>query len=168
MISQPPRKLTEKDDRNQLSCGKPDLDEWFRKFALSAQQSDQSTTYVLLDDADQIVGYYSIAMGAIAPESATERARQGMGKYQIPAIILTRLAVDRSYQGQGIGKSLLRDCVIRSLSISDEIGTRLLLTHPIDPEASDFYLKNGFSPSAVDSSQLMILMKDLRKTATQL
>jgi uncharacterized protein (DUF1778 family) len=73
-----------------------------------------------------------------------------------------RWAVDRRYQGQGIGKSLLQDAIRRSLLAADVIGFRALLVHAIDQAAADRYLKYGFKESPPDQLHLMILVKDLR------
>ena len=102
-------------------------------------------------------------MGSISQVEAIERVRKGTDRHPIPVILLTRLAVDQKFQGQGIGRALLRDAVIRGINISQEVAFRAIITHPIDNEAADFYMKFGFEQSPISSGQLMILVKDVHK-----
>jgi hypothetical protein len=47
---------------------------------------------------------------------------------------------------------------------ADIVGVRALLIHAKDQEAREWYLgKADFDESPIDSLQLMLLMKDLRK-----
>ena len=61
----------------------------------------------------------------------------------MPVAILGRLAVDRAYQGRGIGPALLRDAFLRLAAASRVIGIRAVLVHAIDDEARAFYLKHA-------------------------
>lgn len=59
-------------------------------------------------------------------------------------ILLGMLGVDRRFQGEGLGRKLLHDAVIRSLNISSELGARALIVDPVDSAAARFYESNGF------------------------
>ena len=63
---------------------------------------------------------------------------------QIPAVILGRLAIDKKWQGEGLGKALLNDAVQRSARAAQEISARLLIVHAISAQAEAFYLRHGF------------------------
>jgi GNAT superfamily N-acetyltransferase len=62
---------------------------------------------------------------------------------QIPAVILARLAVDKDWQGQGLGSALFQDAVERTLLVSQSIAARLLIVHAISPNAEAFYQQHG-------------------------
>ena len=159
----PPILLTPDLDLSQFTCGKPAFDEWVKKYALQAGSSGSANTFILRNEREALVGYYSISMGSISQVEAIEGVRKGTGRYPIPVILLARLAVDQKFQGQGIGRALLRDAVIRGVNISQEVAFRAIITHPIDNEAVDFYMKFGFEQSPISSGPLMILVKDVRK-----
>jgi GNAT superfamily N-acetyltransferase len=74
---------------------------------------------------------------------------------------LARLAADRSEQGTGLGKALLKDALHRCRQASNEIGARAVLVHAIDEDAKSFYRHFGFEDCAVDDLHLMLLMKDI-------
>jgi predicted N-acetyltransferase YhbS len=85
-----------------------------------------------------------------------------MGQYPIPVVILARLAVTSSAQGQGIGSGLLQDTIRRSLMIAEHAGIRAVLTHPIDDGAVRFYQRFGFIASPSGDQQLLLLLKDAK------
>ena len=66
-------------------------------------------------------------------------------------------------KGRGIGKSLLRDAMLRTLQAADIAGIRALAVHAKDEAARDFYEKFDFIPSPTDPLHLFVLLKDVRR-----
>jgi GNAT superfamily N-acetyltransferase len=155
--------LEKKDDVRRFDCGKPSLNEWLKKYAWINQQSGTSVTYVVLNYG-RVVAYYSLATGSLTPSDATERVAKGIGNFPVPILLLARLAVDKSFHGQGLGYSLLQDVFTRTVGVAEEVGIRTLVVDALDEEAKRFYEKFGFAPSPVDDMRLMLLMKDIRKS----
>src|SRR5512137_516087 len=102
-----PEKLSPHHDLSQFQCGEPALDDWLRRRALQNEESGASRTYVL-GIGNRVVGYYALAVGAVAHIDAPGRVRRNMPD-PVPLIVIGRLAVDRMVQGQAIGPALLRD-----------------------------------------------------------
>ena len=145
-----------------FDCGKPGLNDWLVRHARQSQTTGSTKTYVVVD-GERVAGYYSLTVGQIDTLEASERVRRGMGAYPIPVVILARMAVARQDQGRGIGVGMLQDAIRRTLAIAEQAGVRALLTHPINDEASHFYLRFGFEASPVRKLQLLLLLKDARK-----
>lgn len=145
----------------RFDCGKPALNDWLVRHARQAQSSGSSRTFVV-SDGDEIVGYFSLAVGQVNSIEAPMRIRKGMGQYPIPVVLLARLAVSLHHQGRGIGRGLLQEAVRRTLVIAEHAGIHALLVHPIDKDASRFYLRFGFIPSPLREKQLLLLLKDAR------
>lgn len=145
-----------------FDCGKPSLDDWLVRHARQAQASGSARTYVVCD-GPRVAAYYSLTVGQIDTLDAPDRIRKGMGAYPIPVVILARMAVSRQDQGRGIGAGLLQDAIRRTLVIAEQAGVRALLTHPIDEEASRFYLRFGFEASPAREQQLLLLLKEARR-----
>lgn len=145
-----------------FDCGKASLDDWLIRHARQAQASGSAKTFVVADGL-RVAGYFSLTVGQVDSVEAPARIRKGMGQYPIPVVLLARLAVDRAYQGQGIGIGMLQDAIRRTLVIAVQAGIRALLTHPIDAEADAFYQRFGFVPSPVREGQLLLLLKDARR-----
>lgn len=81
---------------------------------------------------------------------------KGLGRYDIPVMLLARLAVDRHEQGRGLGKALLKDAILRTMQAAEIAGLKLLLVHAKDEPAADFYRKHGFE-SVVDDPLMLFL-----------
>jgi predicted N-acetyltransferase YhbS len=84
-----------------------------------------------------------------------------LANHPVPVILLARLAVDRSEQGQGLGKGLLKDALRRVVQAADLIGCRALLVHAKDDAAKAFYERFGFVPSPTHPLHLFLLVKDI-------
>jgi GNAT superfamily N-acetyltransferase len=139
-----------------FDSGRPALDTWLMRHARQAQASGSAKTFIV-GDGEHVAGYYSLTVGQVDTTEAPLRVSKGMGRYPIPVVILARLAVSKSYQGQGIGTSMLRDAIRRTLAISGQAGIRALLTHSIDDEAARFYQRFGFIPSPLREQQWLLL-----------
>ncbi|HKP94200.1 MAG TPA: GNAT family N-acetyltransferase [Fibrobacteria bacterium] len=147
-----------------FDCGKQTLNDWLIRYALQAQGSGSAKTFIVTD-GKRVAGYFSLTVGQVDVLDAPTRLRQGMGRYPIPVVILARMAVSLKDQGRGIGIGMLQDAIRRTLLISEQAGIRALLTHPLDAEAERFYTRFGFIPSPLRERQLLLLLKDARKTA---
>jgi predicted N-acetyltransferase YhbS len=110
-------------------------------------------------DADVVVGYYTLAAASIEHADAPSALRRNMPD-PIPAVLLARLAVDHRYQGRGLGAFLLRDALLRTLNVAENIGARAMLCHAVDDAAFQFYLRHGFRESP---TQALMALLDLSK-----
>lgn len=146
-----------------FDCGKPPLNDFLIKYALSNQTSGGARTYVLAC-GERVIGYYSLAPASVSPDDAPARVVKGQGRYPVPVILMARFAVDRSQQGRGLGKALFRDALRRALAGADAIGGRAFLVHAKDEEARAFYLKFGMEPSPTNPLHLLLLFKDIRQS----
>jgi len=146
-----------------FDCGNKVLNDWLIHHARQAQSSGSARTFVVTE-AEQVVGYFSLTVGQVDLVTAPERIGKGIGRYPIPVVILARLAVSRSVQKRGIGRGLLQDAVRRTLIIAEQAGIRAMLTHPMDDNAASFYQRFGFIPSPLREQQLLLLLKDARRS----
>lgn len=138
-----------------FSCGEVSLDHWLQKRALSNQFGGASRTYVSVDQAQKVIGYYALAAGAVSHQIATSRIKRNMPD-PVPVLILGRLAVDIRAQGMKLGAALLQDAVRRTMQVSQEIGVRALLVHALNDSAKQFYSRFGFMPSPVHPMTMLL------------
>lgn len=160
--------LSAEHDTSDFDCGSDAQTGWLRRFAHQAQQAGTSRVFVVCPaDAQRVVAYYALAAGSVEVEAAPERLRKGAGRHPIPVVILTRLGVDLSAQGQGLGLALVMDALRRVERAADTIGIRALLIHAESDVARAFYLHLAeFDQSPTDPLHLILLMKDLRRAVS--
>lgn len=140
--------------------GEATLDAWLKQRALPNQDSGATRTYVTCDGA-KVVGYYALASGVVAVRNATGRFRRNMPD-PVPAILLARLAVDQTWQGQRLGRALAQDAGRRVVQAASLVGVRGFLVRALSPSAKTFYERLGFRESPLDGMLLMATVADLR------
>ena len=145
-----------------FDCGYAELNRYLVRYAWQNQQAGAAQTYVGIVD-QVIVGYHTLAVGHVTLEHAPERLSKGLAKHPVPIMLLARLATDHRWQGQGIGKALLRDAMQRTLQAADIAGIRALAVHAKDEAARRFYEHFDFVPSPTDPLHLFVLLKDVRR-----
>lgn len=153
--------LTSDHDRRHFECGVHELDYWFRRHARPATTQDDSRTYVALDETNTVVGFHALAYGSVERRTAPDWAQTG-AKYPVPVLILARLAVSSTAQGNGVGKLLLRDAIDRCVHAADIAGLAALLVHAKDDDAAKFYAHHGFHPSPTDPLHLFVTLNEIR------
>jgi GNAT superfamily N-acetyltransferase len=148
-----------------FDCGVAALNIYLQRYALQNNLAGAARTYVAtLEDGKTVVGYYSLAAGAVERGAAPERVAKGLARHPVPVVLLARLAVHRDYQNQRLGQGLLKDALVRSLAGAQAIGIRAVLVHAKDEAAARFYAKFGFQPSPTDPNHLFLLIKDIKKS----
>lgn len=63
--------------------------------------------------------------------------------------------------GHGIATGLLKDALLRSLQISQQVGCRAVLVHALDEEAAAFYAAYGFTPFPAGGGTFFMAIKSI-------
>lgn len=145
-----------------VDCGREELNQFLIRYAWANQQANASQTYVALVE-NAVVGFYTLTVGAAAFEGAPERLAKGLARHPIPIMLLARLGADKRWQGQGVGKGLLRDALQRTLQAAEIAGIRAFVVHAKDEQAKHFYERFNFIPSPTDPMHLFLLLKDVKR-----
>ncbi len=155
-----PEPLSDGHQIDPFDSGEPVLDDWLRRRSRANQVSGASRTYVACE-GKRVVAYNALASGAIAQAGVPGKFGRNTPE-PIPVVVLARMAVDRSYQGRGLGRALFRDAARRVSHAADTIGIRGMVVHAISEEARKFYLALGFEPSSAEAMTLVVTRRDLR------
>jgi len=140
--------------RNQFSSGDPILDSYIKKQAKQDIKRRISHVYIASakttnqEDQQQnpILGFYTLSTSSINLAQLPPDKANKLPKHTIPAALIGRIAVNHSFQDQGIGRHLLADAVKRTLAVSQQIGIYALVVDAIDTNAYHFYQTYGFKP----------------------
>ena len=136
-------------DRATFSCGVESLDRYLKQQAGQDLRRRLAAVFVLVDTAQPdpaaVIGYYTLSAFAVDASAVPSEFTRKLGRYPIlPAALLGRLAVDRRYQGQRLGESLLYHALRQVVRQSQEIAIRAVVVDALDEHAADFYARNGF------------------------
>ena len=130
-------------DLRAFDCGKPELDLWLRASSLEAAAKNTCKTFVWHDDG-AVIAYYGLAAHVIERENLSRSQGHGSPQ-QIPAVLIARLALDKTLHGRGLGSVLLADCLVRIAATAENVGMRFVVVDAIDDQAAAYYRAHGFS-----------------------
>jgi GNAT superfamily N-acetyltransferase len=139
---------------DDFDCGNQTLNQWLRRQALANEISGASRTFVVCENRS-VIGFYALATGSVRRGDAPSRIKRRMPE-PIPVMVLGRLAVDLHWQNKGVGAGLLKDALLRTLSVSQQAGIRALIVHALSENAKQFYLRYGFQESPFNHMTLML------------
>lgn len=155
--------LDKSHNRKDFDCGNELLNNYLINQAGQDVKRKLSACFVLADKASsKIKGYYTLSNNSIPRSRFSENSVRKLPKSYdtIPTTLLGRLAIDKNYQGQGLGKILLLDALKRCFEISKKMGSFAVVVDPIDAEAERFYEMYDFI-KLPDSKKMFISIKTL-------
>jgi len=132
-------------DRSSFDSGSPDLDEWLRRYSAQNRRRNTAATWVIADADEVVVAYVSLAMTSIdrgdAPSSVAKHAPD-----PVPALLIGRLAVDRSHAGLGVGTALVAHVLATAVDLNDRAACRAVVVSALDDAARSWWERLGFHP----------------------
>lgn len=156
--------LAKRHERAGFDCGEEGLNAFLRTHAGQNARRDVSRTYVAVPEGSKVVaGYYALSSGSVAFANLPDELARKLPRYPVPTAHLGRLAVDRQFQGQGLGSMLLVDALKRAAEAADRIGIHAVTVHAIDADARRFYLAHGFLELLDDRLHLFLPMATIRR-----
>lgn len=151
-------------DRSAFACGKPSLDDFIRTRVSQYEKRRLGKTFVAVSEGEKrVIGYYTLAAGAVRFEQLPTEASRKLPKHPVPIILLARLAVDQSAQGKRLGEGLLLDSLQRSLDLSRNLGTHAVEVVALDDPAAAFYSRYGFAPLLDNPRHLYLPLATIEK-----
>src|ERR1700736_5316224 len=128
------RGMEEHDEVENFDCGDDALNNYLKRQAWTNQQkSSIGVSYVALDeDAPRtVLGYFTLAMASVPRDTFPKKYVRGLPPYDLPLILLARLAVDRRFAGRGLGHALISEALHISLRVADEVAVARSSPTPI-------------------------------------
>src|SRR5690606_36526430 len=104
-------------------CGEGALNEFLLRHAKQSHEKGGAKTYLAISESiGKVLGYYSLSPASIAYERVPEMIYRGLARHEVPVFRLSRLAIDSSVQGQGLGGQLLLAAGRRCLLVAAQAG----------------------------------------------
>jgi GNAT superfamily N-acetyltransferase len=129
-----------------FDCGEKALDDYLQRYASQDIKRGVARMFVAspVGHPQVVAGFYTLSAASVAAEALPEKWRKKLPHYPVPVALLGRLAVDRTFQGQGLGSILLVDACKRVAATSETLAVAALVVDAKSPTAAAFYRHFGF------------------------
>lgn len=152
---------TKKHDRKNFDCGVEALNLYLQKYANQDQKRGLTKIYILVDAAS-VVGYYSISAHSVMRDNLPEDIKIA-GYGEVPFLLLGRLAVDKKYQGQGYGDTLIFHAFKTTMETAEKVGILGIIVDAKNDDVSSFYEGFGFKRLTATENRLVLPITALSK-----
>jgi len=142
-----------------FDCNNEMINQFVQKNLKKRVKKHFSQAYVLLDN-ERFVGFYTLDTFSIAKDNFEFENRPSGLPPIVPVVKLGMIGVDKSLQGQGIGKRLLRDMFVKVFQISKLAGCAGIYLLA-EKDAIEFYKALGFIAIKDDEPLPMFLNIDV-------
>jgi ribosomal protein S18 acetylase RimI-like enzyme len=148
--------LTGVHDRTRFDSGSAPLDRYLREQVSQDIKRRIATCFVAVSvETQEIAGFYTLTATSVAVDALTPEIAKKLPRYPVvPAALLGRLAISQSFQGKGLGASLLADALLRAARA--ELGIFAMLVDAKDETAQRFYEKHGFTLLPDEARRLVL------------
>lgn len=153
-------KLAKHHDKTNFDCGIEALNRFIRQQASQLLKRHETVIYGAIDD-DHLAGFYTLSACQIMQADDAELLKCQSPHSPIGCVLLGRLAVDKAYQGQGLGADLLLHAMQTSKRLSDMLGLAFVVVDAKDDTAHAFYSKYGFCELSQKPMRLCYAIKDI-------
>jgi len=143
------------------------MDEWLRRYAGQNRRRDTAATWVIADADNIVVAYASLSMTGIDRSGAPELLAKGSPD-PVPALLIGRLAVDRSYAGLGVGTALVAHLLATAVELNATAACRAVVVTALDPAARVWWERFGFQPLEPGGLDLYLFTAEIEATLRRL
>lgn len=147
-------------DRKSFDCGEHSLSEYLHQYASQDRKRRINKVFIasLPGAPHQVIGYYGLSAGSLDANDLPEALRRSLPRYPVPVVLLGRLAVAESHQGQGLGSILLADALQRIVQASQVMAVYAVVVDALNERAAEFYQQFGFIPLPSQPLKLFLPM----------
>jgi GNAT superfamily N-acetyltransferase len=127
-------------------CGQPLLDEYIRRFASQDVRRNVARVFIATPESDSghLAGFFTLSAASVSCSELPESLAKKLPRYPVPVAQLGRLAVDKDFQGKGVGSILLADACRKVAHASAMLAVVGIVVDAKDAAAASFYRHFGF------------------------
>ena len=166
------RRLEELDEVAGFDCGDEPLNNYLKRHAWTNQQKVSiGVTYVAVDESAPrtVLGYFTLTTSSVPRDRFPQKYVRGLPPYDLPLVLLARLAVDRRFSGRGLGHALISEALRITLRVADEVGCRCIVTDAY-PDKAGWYARYGFIPlegaTATGPQKMFLDVRTIRRASS--
>jgi GNAT superfamily N-acetyltransferase len=147
--------------RRDFRCGEESVDSWLATKSLQHQEKHLSVTKLLVDDREEIAGYYTLATGQVDFSDLPTEVAKHLPRRLLPVAVLAWLGVRSSRQGQGLGRLLLAQALRDCWEAGKTFAFVAVVLDCIDDRAKAFYQQWGFQELPDHPCRLFVSARQL-------
>jgi len=147
--------------RDPFDCGQPILNDYLKARLNQQMKRGIAVGYVLATNDGRIAGYVTLSAGEL-PITILPPGHGYPPQLPLPTTLIGRLAVDRAFQGRGIGADLLIHAIRIAVRGADQVASAVVEVDALDAAARRFYERYGFRSLPDDELHLYLPMADAR------
>ena len=147
--------------RDLFDCGVPSLNDYLKTRLNQQMKRGVTVGYVLAATDGRIAGYVTLSAGELVVGVIPE----GHGfpvKLPLPTTLIGRLAVDKEYQGRGLGGDLLVHAIRIAVETAKQVASAVIEVDAINDQDRAFYEHYGFARLPDDSLHMYLPMADAK------
>ncbi len=155
-------------DFSQFDCGVCSLNDYLTKSMAKEYDRRVSIPHLCVvsgkeNEPQRVVGYFTLASSSFDKKHVSNRERRKFHYSSVPCILLSKIAVCQSVQGQGLGKWLLGRAIRQAYLSSRDVGVYAMFLHAREGR-EEFYIKAGMIRSKEQPEMFIYSLKQYEDT----
>ena len=142
----------------EFDCGEDALNCYVQRYATQDVRRGVTRVFVAspVEEPSRVAGFFSLSAGSISATSLPDALRKRLPRYPIPVALLGRMAVDKAFQGRGLGAVLLADVCQKVVRASEVLAVAGIVVDAKSAQAAAFYRHFGFLDLPGSSERLLL------------
>ena len=152
------RPLDANHETGTFQCGSAPLDDYIRRYASQDVRRNVARVFAATPENDprQLAGFFTLSAGSVSCTSLPAALARKLPHYPVPIALIGRLAVDKQFQGMGLGSILLADACLKVSQASAMLAVVGIIVDAKDAAASAFYEHFGFIPLPGQTDKMLL------------
>ncbi|PDP90121.1 GNAT family N-acetyltransferase [Enterobacter cloacae] len=147
-------------DLSHFDCGEESLNTFLTAHLKRQHRGKFLRGYVLVASGEKprVLGYYTLSGSCFEKAYLPYKTQQKRVSYKnVPSVTLGRLAIDKRFQGQGLGELLVTHALKTVYLASFAVGIHGIFVEALNDSAKNFYLKLGFITLQAENENTLFL-----------
>lgn len=141
-----------------FQCGREPLNDYICRYASQDVRRNVARVFIATpaEYPQQLAGFFTLSAGSVSCSSIPTSLVRKLPRYPVPVALIGRLAVDKKFQGKGLGSILLADACQKVSQASSVLAVAGIIVDAKDDAAISFYKHFGFIPLQGQTDRMLL------------
>lgn len=141
-----------------FQCGREPLNDYICRYASQDVRRNVARVFIATPEEhpQQLAGFFTLSAGSVSCSSIPTSLMRKLPRYPVPVALIGRLAVDKKFQGKGLGSILLADACQKVSQASSVLAVARIIVDVKDDAAISFYKHFGFIPLQGQTDRMLL------------